>query len=123
MGRQMGHYSGRMGHHSAKMGQHFVQMGHEMGHHFGRMGHKGAPTDTILVSVGVMVKRQASRGVCVRFSRAERPNNQARVARADPEPFCDFRRLWYTPTYKFSAQQGWRHGVRLRSLGSTNVAI
>jgi hypothetical protein len=34
-----------------------------------------------------------------------------------PEPFCDFRRLWYTPSYRFSVLRGWRHGVRSRSLG------
>ena len=33
------------------------QMGHEMGHQSARMGHEGTPTDTILVSVGVMVKQ------------------------------------------------------------------
>jgi hypothetical protein len=66
---------------------------------------------------------QPSRGVSRRFSEAEWLKSRGKVAKTDPEPFCDFRRLWYTPTYKFSAQQGWRHGVRLRSLGSTNVAI
>jgi hypothetical protein len=83
------------------------------------MGHKGTPTDTKLVSVGVMVKRWASRGVSRRFLGAERPKNRVRAAETDPEPFCDLRRLWYTPSYKFSAQQGWRHGVRSRSLGGT----
>ena len=34
-----------------------------------------------------------------------------------PKPFCDSRQLWYSATYRFSALQGWRHGVRLRSLG------
>jgi hypothetical protein len=33
------------------------------------------------------------------------------------EHLAHFRRLWYTLSYKFSAQQGWRHGVRSRSLG------
>jgi hypothetical protein len=33
------------------------------------------------------------------------------------EPFCDFRRLWYTSYYRFSVLQGLRHGVRSRSLG------
>jgi hypothetical protein len=40
-----------------------------------------------------------------------------KVAKTNPEPFCGFRRLWYTPSYKFSVLQGWRHGVRSRSLG------
>jgi hypothetical protein len=69
------------------------------------------------VSHIVMVKREASRGVSRRFSKAEWRNNQVRIAKADPGQFCDFRRLWYTPSYKFSVLQGWRHGVRSRSLG------
>jgi hypothetical protein len=68
-----------------------------------------------------MVKREASRGVSRRFLRAERLINRVRVAKADQEPFCVFRRLWYTPTYKFSALQGWRHGVHSRSLGGIPV--
>ena len=31
--------------------------------------------------------------------------------------FCGFRRLWHSAIYEFSALQGWRHGVRSRSLG------
>jgi len=50
----MGH---EMGHHSALMGHRFVQIGHEMGHQSAKMGHEGTLTDTILVSVSVMVKR------------------------------------------------------------------
>ena len=72
-----------------------------------------------MVSHVVIVKRKASRGVSTRFSGAEWLKNEVRVAKADPEPFCDFRRLWYTSTNKFSALQGWRHGVRSRSLGGT----
>jgi hypothetical protein len=87
------------------------------GTHFVQMGHEGTPTDTILMSVGVMVKHQANRGVCVRFSEAEWLKNRGKVAKTNPEPFCDYRRLWYTPSYKFSAPQGWRHGVHSRSLG------
>jgi hypothetical protein len=41
---------------------------------------------------------------------------QVKVAKTAPEPFCDFRRLWYDPYYKFSVLRGWRHGVRSRSL-------
>jgi hypothetical protein len=100
------------------MGHHFGQMGHEMGHHFGHMGHERTPTDTILTSVGVMVKQKARRGVSRQFSEAEWLKNQVKVAKTDPEPFFDFRRLWYTPSYKFSVLQGWRHGVRSRSLGA-----
>jgi hypothetical protein len=127
-GQQMGHHFAqmghKMGHHSAPMGYHFVQMGHEMGHHsapmghhFVQMGHKRTPTDTKMASCAVMVKHGASRGVSRRFSGAEWPKNQVRMAKADSEPFCDFRRLWYTPSCKFSVLQGWRHGVRSRSLG------
>jgi hypothetical protein len=60
---------------------------------------------------------KVSKGVSTRVSGAEWPKNQVNVARMDPEPFCDSRRLWYTSTNKFSAQQGWQHGVRSRSLG------
>ena len=91
--------------------------GQQMGHQSAKMGHRGTPTDTILTSVDVMVKRKARRWVSTGFLGAERPKNQVWVAEAAPMPFCDFRRLWYTPTYKFSAQQAWRHGVRSRSLG------
>jgi hypothetical protein len=94
-------------------------MGHQMRHQSAEMGHKGTPTDTILTHVDVMVKRKARRGVSAGFPGAERPKNQVWVAEADPTPFCDFRGLWYTSTNKFSAQQGWRHGVRSRSLGGT----
>jgi len=111
---QMGH---QMGHYLAPMGHHFGSIGHQMGHQSAKMGHKGTPTDTKMMSVGVMVKHLASRGVSRRFLRTERPKNRVRVAKTAPEPFCDFRRLWYTSTNKFSAQQGWRHGVRSRSLG------
>ena len=128
MGHQMGHYLAPMGHHfvpmrhkkghhSAPMGHYSAMMGHQMGHQSAKMGHKGTSTDTILTSVDVMVKRKARRGISTGFPGAERPKNQVWVAKADPTSFCDFRRLWYTPTYKFSAQQGWRHGVRSRSLG------
>mgnify|MGYP001821974960 CR=1 FL=1 len=113
MGHQMGHYLAPMGHYSA-------MMGHQMGHQSAEMGHEGTPRDTILTSVGVMVKCRARRGGSTRFSGVERPENQVRVAKADPTPFCDFRGLWYTSTNKFSAQQGWRHGVRSRSLGDVN---
>jgi hypothetical protein len=77
--------------------------------------------DTILTSAGVMVKRRARRGGSARFSGVERPKNQVSVAKADPKPFCDSRRLWSTASNKFSAQQGWRHGVRSRSLGGIPV--
>jgi hypothetical protein len=82
----------------------------------------GTPTDTILTLVGVMVKRKARRGGSMQFSGAGRPKSQVRVAKVDPRQFCDIRRLWYNPPYKFSAPQGWRHGVRSRSLGGTHVA-
>jgi hypothetical protein len=59
----------------------------------------------------------------MQFSGAERPKNQVRVTNADPKQFCDFRRLWYNPFREFSTLQGWRHGVRSRSLGGTHVAI
>ena len=64
-----------------------------------------------MVSRLIMVKRKASRGVSTRFSGAESLKNRVKVAITDWEPFCDFRRLWYIPSYKFSALQGWRHGV------------
>jgi hypothetical protein len=122
----MGHYSAQMGHHFVpmghEMGHHFDMMGHKMGHQSAKMGHEGTPMDIKMVSHVVIVKRKASRGVSTRFSGAEWLKNEVRVAEADPEPFCDFCGLWYTPTYKFSAQQGWRHGVRSRSLGGTHVA-
>ena len=51
------------------------------------------------------------------FWGAEWPKNQLTVPRADPGQFRDSRRLWYTRSYRFSALQGWRHGVRSRSLG------
>jgi hypothetical protein len=73
--------------------------------------------NTKMVSHVVMVKRLASRGVSTRFSEAEWLKNQVRVPKADLEPFCDFRRLWYNPFYEFSAPLGWRHGVHSRSLG------
>ena len=123
----MGHYSAnmghQMGHYFAPMGHYFAMMGHQMGHQSAEMGHEGTPRDTILTSVGVMVKRSASRGVFTRVSGVERPKYQPTVAEADPTPFCDFRGLWYTSTNKFSALQGWRHGVRSRSLGGTHVAV
>jgi hypothetical protein len=73
--------------------------------------------DTKMVFRVVIVKYSASRGVSTRFTEAERLKNEVKVAKTDPEPFCIFPRLWYTPSCKFSAQQGWRHGVRSRSLG------
>jgi hypothetical protein len=73
--------------------------------------------DTILVSHVVMVKRQVSTGVCARFSEAEWLKNRVKAAKADLGQSCGFRRLSYTPSYKFSALPGWRHGVRSRSLG------
>ena len=106
-----------MGHNFAPMGHYSAMMGHQMGHQSAKMGHKGTPTDTILMSVGVMVKQKARRGGSMQFSGAGRPKSQVRVAKVDPRQFCDLRRLWYNPPYKFSAQQGWRHGVRSRSLG------
>jgi hypothetical protein len=128
MGHQMGHYLAPMGHdfvpmghkkghHSAPMGHYFAMMGHQMGHQSAKMGHKGTPTDTVLTSVGVMVKHKARREGSTRFSGAERPRNQVRVAKADPTSFCILCGLWYTSTNKLSALQGWRHGVRSRSLG------
>jgi hypothetical protein len=132
MGHQMRHYLAPMGHHfvpmghkkghhSAPMGHYFAMMGHQMGHQSAKMGHEGTPRDTILTPVGVMVKRRASRGGFTRFSGVERPKYQPTVVKANPTPFCDFRGLWYTSTNKFSAQQGWRHGVRSRSLGGIPV--
>jgi hypothetical protein len=80
----MGH---KKGHHSAPMGHYFAMMGHQMGHQSAKMGHKGTPTDTILTSAGVMVKKKARRGGSMRFSGAERPKNQVKVAKTDPGPF------------------------------------
>jgi len=77
--------------------------------------------DIKTVSHVVMVKREASRRVSTWFPGAEWLKNRVRVARIDPEPFCDFRWLWYTASYKFSVLQGWRHGVRSRSLWGTPV--
>jgi hypothetical protein len=64
-------------------------------------------------------EEEARGGASTRFSGAEWSKNQVNVAKTDPEPFCDFRGLCYTSTNKLSAQQGWRHGVRSRSLGGT----
>jgi hypothetical protein len=125
----MGHYLAPMGHHfvpighkkghhSAPMGHYFAVMGHQMGHQSAKMGHKGTPTDTILTSVGVMVKHKARREGSTRFSGAERPKNQVTVPKADPRQFCNFGCLWYNLLYEFSAQQGWRHGVRRGPLGA-----
>jgi hypothetical protein len=77
--------------------------------------------DIKMVSRVVMVKREAGRGLSTRFLKAEWLKSQVRITKTEPEPFCDFRRLWYTACYKFSAQQGWRHGVRSRSLGGIPV--
>jgi hypothetical protein len=55
-----------------------------------------------------------------RFFEAERLKNWVRVAKTVPEPFCDARRLWYSRFHRFSALQGWRHGVRSRSFGGTS---
>jgi hypothetical protein len=81
------------------------------------MGHEGTPRDTILTSVGVMVKHKAGEEVPARFSGVEKPENQVRVAKADPTPFCGFRGLWYDLFYWLSAPQEWRHGVHSNSLG------
>jgi hypothetical protein len=64
-------------------------------------------------------QEKARGGASTRFSGAERPKNEVRVSKADLEPFGDFGCLWYNPLYRFSAQQGRRHGVRSRSLGGT----
>jgi hypothetical protein len=112
-----------MGHYLAQMGHHFAEMGHEMGYQSAKMGHEGTPMDTKMVSYFVMVKCEASRGVSTGFSEAEWLKSRVKVARADREPFCDLLRLWYTSTNKFSAQQGWRHGVRSRSLGGIYVYL
>jgi hypothetical protein len=74
-----------------------------------------------MVSHVVMVKRQANRGLSTWFLGAEWPKNQVTVPKADPGQFCDSGCLWYNPPYKFSAQQGWRHGVHSRSLGGIPV--
>jgi hypothetical protein len=92
-----------------------------MGHHCTQMGHEGIPMDIKMVSRVVMVKHEAGREVSTRLTEARWLKNKARITKTDPEPFCDSRRLWYTPSYKFSAQQGWRHGVRSRSLGGIPV--
>ena len=73
MGHQMGHYLAPMGHHfvpighkkghhSAPMGHYFAVMGHQMGHQSAKMGHEGTPTDTKMMSVGVMVKQRPEEG-------------------------------------------------------------
>jgi hypothetical protein len=51
--------------------------------------------NTKVVSHVVMVQLQGSTGVCARFSEAEWLKNQVKITQTDPEPFCDFRRLWY----------------------------
>ena len=58
------------------------------------------------------------KGVSTRCSEAEWLRNQVWVAKTDPEPIYDSRRLWHNPAHKFSALQEWRHGVRSRSLVS-----
>jgi hypothetical protein len=75
--------------------------------------------DIKTVSHIVMVKRQANKGLSTGFLGAEWPKNQVTVPKPDPGQFCDFGCSWYNPPYRFSAQQGWRHGVRSRSLGGT----
>ena len=99
-----------MGHHSA-----------QMGHHFAKMGHEGTPTDIKMVSHVVMVKGQANKGLSTRFLGLSGRKNQVTVPKADPRQFCNFGCLWYNLLYEFSAQQGWRHGVRSRSLGGIPV--
>ena len=122
----MGHYFAQIGHHfdqmGHQMGHHSAWMGHKMGHQSPEMGHKGTPMDTILMSADVMVKYRARRGGATRFSGATWLKNGVKVAQADPGQFCDFRRLWYDLSYKFSVLQGWRHGVRSRSLGGMFVS-
>jgi len=71
-----------------------------MGHHFTKMGHEGTPMDVKMVFHDVMVNREASRRVSTWLSGAEWLKNQIKVAKMDPEPFCDFRWLWYTPSHK-----------------------
>jgi hypothetical protein len=39
--------------------------------------------------------------------------------KSGPEGVLRFRWLWCTPSHRFSVLQGWRHGVRSRSLGGT----
>jgi hypothetical protein len=63
--------------------------------------------DTTLTSFDVMVKPKARRGVSTGLPGAERPENQARCAKADLTPFCDFRGLWHTSAYKLPAPPGW----------------
>jgi hypothetical protein len=85
--------------------------------HSAKMGHEGTPMNRRMVSVGLMVKPQGSTGACARFSGTVCASSQVKVAKGDPEALCDSRQRWNTPTYKFPAQQGWRHGVHSRSLG------
>jgi hypothetical protein len=79
--------------------------------------------DIKMVSHVVMVKREASREVSTRFSELDWLKKRVKVAITDLEPFCDSRRLWYDSPYKFSALQGWRHGVRSRSLGGISYYL
>ncbi len=65
----------------------------------------------------VRAKHWAGREGYARALEARWLKRPVRITKTDPEPFCDFRRLWHTDSYKFSAKQGWRHGVRSRSLG------
>ncbi len=75
----------------------------------------------LVAALSVMVKHAASSEVSTRFSGAEWLKNHVRIAKADPTPICDSRRLWYTPSDKFSVLQEWRHGVRSNSLGGIHL--
>jgi hypothetical protein len=72
------------------------------------MGHEGTPVDVRMVSHVVIVKPWASRGICAWFLEAKWLKHQVRITKTTPGPFCDFPRLWHTPSYKFSALQRWR---------------
>jgi hypothetical protein len=54
--------------------------------------------NTEMVSIRVMVKSEAGRGVSARFSEAGSRENQVTIAETAPEPFCGFRWSWYTPS-------------------------
>jgi hypothetical protein len=82
------------------------------------MGHEGTPVDVRMVSHVVIVKPWASRGICAWFLEAKWLKHQVRITKTTPGPFCDFPRLWHTPSYKFSALQRWRQWKPLRSFGN-----
>jgi hypothetical protein len=91
--------------------------GHQMGHHLHK-ALKGTPFSCPLVSHQGPARIQISRGLRAMASRGEVANQSGEGCRnASPKQSCGFGRLWYSLPDEFTVPQGWRHGVRSRSLG------